>query len=311
MPKALVLGINGQDGSYAAEALLRRGYLVVGAGKQEKSRYLKSSPSFSYRQLDLQDAGALDALLKAERPDVAMHLAAVHGAAGFRYEPVFASMMAVNVVAAQTVLEYARREQPGLKFVYANSAKVMPTPLSGTIDESTPRRASCLYSVGKTAASDIIDLYRESHGIFAANLILFNHESVRRAPEYFLPKLAAGLARSMREPGFRFSVKTLDFRMDWSCAEEFMDIAADIAERAPPGDYVLASGVTRHARESVDAWFRSYNLDYRQHVDESLPPQSAGPEFRVDVSKLYAAIGRRPERSIDEVVSELVNLNAH
>ncbi|MFN3077959.1 MAG: GDP-mannose 4,6-dehydratase, partial [Alphaproteobacteria bacterium] len=91
MTRALVLGVNGQDGSYLAEALLRRGYEVAGCGRQAQSRYLPESTTarFRYHRLDLTDAPALEGLLTALDPDVVFHFAAIHGAAGFAYEPLW------------------------------------------------------------------------------------------------------------------------------------------------------------------------------------------------------------------------------
>jgi GDPmannose 4,6-dehydratase len=241
-----------------------------------------------------------------EQPDVVFHMAAIHGAAGFSYEPVFAAMMAVNVIATQTILDYARTERPALKFVYANSAKIFPSPLQAVIDERTAIRPTCLYSLGKIAALELIRYYRQRHKVAASSLILFNHESPRRPKDYFLPTLATGLAEALRNPQHTFTVKTLDFYMDWSSAEELMDIAVDIAERAPDDDLVLASGNTCHAREMVHAWFARYGLDANKHVIESLPPQAAGGKFQVDLNHLYRRVGRKPERPIQLIVDELL-----
>jgi GDPmannose 4,6-dehydratase len=307
---ALVLGVNGQDGSYAAEALLRRGYSVVGVGKQPTSRYV-AHEAFRYLQLDLQDRDALFSLLVVEQPEVAFHLAAIHGAAGFQYEPMFHTAMAVNVTAVHTLLEYARRERPSLRIVYANSAKIFPAPWVGEIDEQTAIRPTCLYSIGKVAALELIRHYRAQHGIAAANLILFNHESPRRSPDYFLPIVAAGLMRALRDPSHTFEVKTLDFLVDWSSAEELMDIAVDIVERAPNEDFVLASGHTSHARQVVLEWFARSGLDYSRHVRESLPPQSLQAPYRVVLDRLQKRIGRVPVRTVQSIVDALLQPRGH
>src|SRR5262245_11494568 len=133
MPKALVLGVNGQDGSYVAEALLRRGYQVIGAGRQSASALVSPSPAFIYRQIDVGDGRALSELLDQQAPDMVFHCAAVHGAAGFNYEPVVEQMWAVNVLAVQTLLEHARTKRASMRLIYASSAKIFAPPLSGTI----------------------------------------------------------------------------------------------------------------------------------------------------------------------------------
>lgn len=305
MPTALVLGVNGQDGSFLAETLLRRGYTVIGAARDAASRHVAAAPGFVYERLDLQDLAALDRLLANRAPDVVFHAAAVHGSAGFSYEPVWAAMAAVNTVSLHTVLEHARTRHPALRVVYANSAKIFPAPLAGRLDEATPYRATCLYSIGKIASLDLIRHYRERHGIAAGNLILFNHESRRRPATYFLPRIAEAVDRALADPSFRLEVETLDFRADWSSAAELMDIAVDIAEKAAGEDFVLASGTSWTGRAAVDAIFAHHGLDRTRHVVERQPQRDPGPEFTVALDRLADRVGRRPLASLTDIVDLL------
>ena len=306
MQKAVVLGINGQDGSYLAEALLNRGYDVIGIGRQARSQYVQASNHFHYAPLDLEDVDALERLLAEADPDVAFHFAAVHGSSGFVYEPVWRSMMTVNVLTLHALLEHARTRRPAMRVVYASSAKLFPQPLKGVIDEATPRRATCLYGIGKLASLDLISQYRDRQGIAASNLYFFNHESVRRGPEFFVPTVARCLAAAIKDRTATISVESLNFRADWSSAAELMDIAIDVAEKATNEDFVLAFGKTWHAREAVDALFRRYGLNYRDHIRELDPDRELGPEFRVSLARLRAMVGRQPVRDLFAIVDEML-----
>lgn len=306
MPRSLVLGVNGQDGSYVAEALLRRGHEVIGIGRGGASRYVGSSPNFSYANLDLRDNDALAGFVAEARPDFAFHFAAVHGAAGFHYEPVVADMLAVNVTALHVLLEHARREAPGMRIIYAGSSKIFPAPLAGVIDELTPARATCLYSIGKLTSRDLISFYRSQHGIAATNLILFNHESARRPARFFLPTIARGIAETLSNPRHSFRVHTLDFWIDWSAAEDIAELAVEIAERSDEGEFVLASGIVRHARLAVSELFAKYGLDAERHVLTSLEPSDPGPSFSVSLARLERAIGRRPAKSLQDIVADMI-----
>ena len=115
---ALVLGVNGQDGSYLAESLLARGWSVHGAGRQAESRWLDVAKNFTYHELDLNDIGALSALLKTLRPGFIFHMAAVHGASGFSYEDHWLETHAVNTLAAHAVLEHLRCDAPDGAMIY-------------------------------------------------------------------------------------------------------------------------------------------------------------------------------------------------
>jgi len=310
MTRALILGVNGQDGSYLAEALLIRGHEVIGLGRDEASRYVPASQRFHYLQIDLGNADVLAQCVSEVSPDQVFHFAAVHGAAGFEYEPVWRDAVTVGVSALHVLLEHARNRAPNMRVFYASSAKIFPSPLSGIINEMTPVRATCLYSISKIASRELIFHYRQHHGVFGTNLILFNHESVRRPREYLLPTVARAIAASLQDPTHRVTLKTLDFWIDWSAAEELMNIVADIAEVAYVDELVLASGKTSLGRDIVRELFARYNLDYRRHVTELMPRSDPGTEFRVSLQRLEKTINRKPTKTIASVVDEMIAANA-
>lgn len=306
MPCSLVLGVNGQDGSYVAESLLRRGHKVVGVGRDVASRYVSGVPNFRYVNLDLRDSNALTSLVEEVMPDFAFHFAAVHGAAGFQYEPVVGDMFATNVVALHVLLEFARVSKPSTRIVYAGSSKIFPAPLEGVISENSPARSTCLYSIGKMAARDLIFQYRKQHNVMATNLILFNHESPRRPPQFLLPILAQGIIDSLKDSKHAFKVQTLDFWIDWAAADELADIAVDIAEKSHAVEFVLASGVTHHAREVVSTLFRAYGLQSELCIVEALERRDPGPHFQVSLKLLENEIERVPVKSVADIVHDML-----
>lgn len=306
MPRSLVLGVNGQDGSYLAETLLARGHEVVGVGHAAQSAYARPEPAFRYIAADLRDTDTFARLVAEIAPDQAFHVAAIHGASGFAYEALWRDMMAVNVMSLQVLLEHARVAAPNMRIVYAGSSKIFPPPLSGVIDEGSLVRATCLYGIGKIAARDLMTYYRAKHGIRSTNLILFHHESPRRAPEYLLPTLARAIVEAKRDPEHHTMIKTLDFWIDWGAADEFMEIAADIAEKTDGPEFVLASGTTWHGREAARHLFAMHGLDAKKHLAQRLPPGDPGPEFRVSLGRLHQAIGRKPEKDIGRIAGEMI-----
>jgi GDPmannose 4,6-dehydratase len=310
MTRSLILGVNGQDGSYLAEALLRRGHEVIGLGRDEVSRYVPVSEKFRYLQIDLRNADTLARIVSETAPNHAFHFAAVHGAASFEYESVWRDTVAVGLSALHVLLEHARTHAPHMRVFYASSAKIFPLPLSGIIDEMTSVRATCLYSISKIASREIIFHYRRQHGVSGTNLILFNHESVRRPSEYLLPTVARAIAASLLDPSHRVALKTLDFWIDWSAADELMDIVADIAEAADEDELILASGKTWLGRDIVRELFARYDLDFQRHVTELLPPSDPGAGFSVSLERLEKTINRRPVKTIASVVDEMISADA-
>src|SRR5262245_40530288 len=111
MTISLVLGVNGQDGSYLAEILLSRGHQVVGVGRQPNSRYIQPCQNFRYVPTDIGDETALTRVLEQRRPEFIFHFAAIHGSAGFNYEARAGEAHRVNLASVLVCLEYLRRSQ--------------------------------------------------------------------------------------------------------------------------------------------------------------------------------------------------------
>lgn len=305
--KCLVLGVNGQDGSYLCEALLRRGYEVYGLGRADKSRYISNS-LMHYIQMDLHDFEGLRLAISEVKPDKCFHFAAVHGAAasGFEYETLFPSMMDVNVVSLQVLLEYARKFNSKMQLIYAGSCKIFPQPWIGELNEDSFIKPSCLYSLGKFTAQNLIRYYREFHFIDATNLILFNHDSPRRRPPFLLALVADTISRAKLDKNVLLSVANLDFWMDWGSAAEFMEVVAGLPESLQFADLIVATGNASYARDVVYEAFQRHGLDPQRHVYEfAKPAAKAKAMFRVDISRLER-IGSRLEVKVGAVIDEMV-----
>jgi GDPmannose 4,6-dehydratase len=255
---------------------------------------------------DLLQAEQLVQLINETDFDFAFHFAAVHGADGFRYEAVWRDMMAVNVSTLHALLEHARLKRPHMRVIYAGSCKIFPQPLAGTIDEMTPARASCLYSIGKIAGRDLIAHYRLRHGVMGTNLVLFNHDSPRRPERYLLPTLARAICDCRTNPDHRITVKSLNFMADWSDAAELMDLAADVAERSDVQELVLASGMTSYGRAAVERMFARHGLEMRHHVVESERPSDPAPPFQVNLTRLEREVGKRPLKTVDDIIDAMI-----
>jgi len=305
--RVLVLGVNGQDGGYLAQSLVDRGHVTLGIGRNSASRWMPEGALFEYRKVDLTTRGALDDCLVDFAPDAVFHFAAIHGAAadGFTYEAHWHDMILVNVLSLHTILEYARTANQSMRIFYAGSSKVFPAPLSGPIDEGTPMRATCLYSVGKLTSRDLMEHYRTQHGIVTTNLILFNHDSPRRAPQYFLPTIARALREARSGSNRRTTIATLDFHIDWTAADEMMDLLADLVERPNVAELVVASGNTYNARAFVRSLFQLYGLKMEDHLIEKSPPSNPGPAFQVDIGRLASLCGRRPGKTAFDIVEDI------
>ena len=295
---ALVLGVNGQDGSYLAERLAHNGWHVVGTSRQAAARPELAGLLAAYHALDLTDTAALQQLLPAVQPDAIFHTAAVHGAAGFRYEDVWHSAHAVNTLSLHAVLDHARGARPGVQVVYFSSAKVFGELQGRVIDEATPRVSTCIYSITKNAAADLVQYYRARHGVAASVVWLFNHESARRPGPFFVPQVLDALAKSLADRRHKATLGSLDFWCDWGHAQEYMALLADGCDALRGQDVVLATGHTVWARDVVTELFAGAGLAVGDHITTAtVQPRQLATAWRADVAKFERLTGARPTLS--------------
>lgn len=310
MHSVAILGANGQDGSYLCEIEAAAGRRVLAVGRQPAYAWAPPEGEFCYHQLDVSDQQDLREFLEEHEPDLIFHVAAVHGAAGFAYEPVVGQLFAVAALSAHTCLEYLRERGSG-QFFYASSSKVFGASLSGNIDESTPRRADCLYSAAKIAAGNLIDCYRRDHQISAVVAHLFNHESRRRSPDFFVPTIARALAGALAGAQTKEGIKTLDFYADWGSAREYMELVSKAMQIGFNEDLVIATGDTVYAADAVNALFAAHGHNYRDYLEVAVEAAQRGPvPFIVDVGKLAASVGGKPVTGFRRLVEEIAGVPA-
>lgn len=304
MRRSLVIGVNGQDGSYLAGHLLAEGGEVIGLGRQEASRYVGPHARFTYRQLDLTVGGTLAEVLIETAPDRIYHVAALHGASGFVYEDKWQDALAVNLGSVHLCLEHMRLRAPEARLLYASSLKAFGSPPPTVIAETTPRRSTCLYSITKNAATDLIEYYRVHHRLRASVLFLFNHESPRRPVHFVLPRMVALLAAALdgRKPAG--SLRSLDFVCDWGSSAEYMQLGCRVLEDERNRDYVMATGRTWSGEELLAELFRRAGLDWRDYVaiERPLGSEPVSP-YRADIGRLVETLGAGPQLSAVDVAA--------
>ncbi len=297
MRRAIVLGVNGQDGSYLAEHLLADGWEVHGVGRQKTAKYLQLEHSFQYHEIDMSRPNSLSPLFEEVSPDRIYYLAAVHGAAGFSYEDKWQDVVQVNLAGVHQCLEYMRNIRNECRLLYASSLKVFGDTPPRRITENCPRVSSCLYSISKNAAHDLINYYRDKHDLRATVLFLLNHDSPRRPSNFFLPKVVGILAAAIKCDSKPLrKVYTLDFACDWGSSEEFMRIAHLALEHAENSDYVLGSGRTWTGLELVEALFQSAGLNWQKYISPEVKPGVGRVQYyEIDLSRLRQQVGVVPE----------------
>ncbi|HUY62126.1 MAG TPA: GDP-mannose 4,6-dehydratase [Candidatus Dormibacteraeota bacterium] len=314
---ALITGVTGQDGSYLAELLLEKGYAVHGIVRRTSSLnrsridHLRRSPGaagkgahFALHYGDLTDSGNLNRLMRTIRPDEVYNLAAQsHVHISFE-QPEYTGD--VDALGTTRLVEAIRTAELSTRFYQASSSEmfgISPPPQS----ESTPFHPRSPYAVAKVYSYWMTTNYREAHGLFACNGILFNHESPRRGENFVTRKVTRGVASAVAQ-GTKLRLGNLDARRDWDHARDYVQSMWLMLQHDTPDDYVIGTGISRSVRDLLDVAFGMARLDWREFVeiDPSFTRPAEVPDLVADPSKARRQLGWQPTISFDDMIREML-----
>ena len=310
MPRALIAGITGQDGSYLAELLLDKGYDVFGlvrrSSTEGQERIAHLVDDLHFLTGDLLDEGSLVDALRASEPDEVYNLAAQSQVHTSFQQPVFTAQ--VNGLGATRLLDAIRTTAPDARFFQASTGEIFGTASAPPQTESTPMHPRSPYAVAKVYAHWITVNYRESRGMFAASGILFNHESPRRGIEFVTRKISRTVAQIVHGQTNELRLGNIEARRDWSFAGDVVDGMWRILQADEPDDFILATGVTHSVRDFCERAFAHVDLDYRDYVvhDESQLRPSEVDVLVGDASKAKRVLGWEPKVDFAELVALMV-----
>ena len=253
--RALITGVNGQDGAYLAKALLDKGYSVTGAmrrtstGNVQRLTYLGIANSIEFCEVDLLDFTNVVRIVERSKPDEIYNFAAQSFVALSFEEPIYTG--AVDALGTTRVLEAIRQSNKSIRFYQASTSEMFGKAQASPQSETTPFYPRSPYAVSKLYAHWITVNYRESYDQFAVSGILFNHESPLRSREFVTRKITLGLARIKHGELDLLEIGNLDSRRDWGFAGDYVEGIWRMLQQDQPEDYVLATGETHSVREFV------------------------------------------------------------
>ena len=265
MPTALISGITGQDGSYLAEILLEKGYEVHGLVRRSSQfnrnrieHLRKQGKPLSLHYADLHDQTTLRRILTKIQPDEFYHLAG-QSHVGLSFE-IPESTVSETAIATLGLLEICRDLPSPPRFFHAASSEIFGTPTEFPQTEQTPFRPVNPYGCAKAFAANLCRVYREAHGMYVINGILYNHESPRRGESFVTRKIASTVARIANGSGETLELGNLDSQRDWGWAPQFVDAIWRTLQQAKPDDYLLATGTSTTVRDFATAAFREAGI---------------------------------------------------
>ena len=313
MPKALITGITGQDGSYLAEFLLAKGYEVHGLVRRSSAFgtariehiYLDDHLPSQGLQLhygDLNDASSLQRVLASVVPDEIYNLGAQsHVRISFDIPEYTVEVVGVGTL---RLLEGIRNLGMSPRFYQASSSEMFGKVAEVPQNEKTPFHPRSPYAVAKVFAHQITVNYRESYGLHASCGILFNHESPRRGENFVTRKITRSLTRIKLGLQPMLYLGNLDARRDWGHAADYVEAMWLMLQQDAPDDYVIATGETHSVREFLDEVGNVLDMDWTPYV--GVDPRYYRPAevdiLQGDAAKARRALGWSPRTTFRDLV---------
>jgi len=317
MKRAFLTGITGQDGSYLAELLLKKGYEVHGLVRRSSSfntgridhifrdRHEKDARLFIHLG-DLDDSSRLSRLLGEIRPNEIYHLGAMsHVATSFHIPEHTANVTGLGTV---RLLDAIRETRIKTRFYQASSSELFGNAPEFPQNEETPFHPRSPYAYSKLLAYWAAVNCREAYGIFACNGILFNHESPRRGETFVTRKITRAIGRILAGEQKKIYLGNLDAKRDWGYAKDYVEAMWLMLQAKRPRDYVIATGEAHSVRDFLDEAFRLVGLDPKKHIrfsEEYLRPTEVD-HLVGDPSKARRELGWKPKTSFLKLVRLMV-----
>lgn len=311
--KAVITGISGQDGHYAARALLKRGYEVVGlTSRADRIASVEAEFADSRPQVECFDYGAVGAIeevIERHCPTLILNYAAKSTGTGM-FDEAFA-MARLNGAFVLDILEAIRRIDPGIRFCQASSAEMYGAVDACPQNETTRFVPKSPYGAAKLYAHNLIGVYRQAFGLRCSSAILYNHESVRRTTAFVTRKISRaaaevslGLSRELRLSG-------VDALRDWGYAPEYAEAMILMALAENPADYVVATGRLTSVAQVCEYCFAHVGLDYRDFllIDQDLKRPVETTNVCGDPSAIARDLGWKAQVSVMDILQEMVEFD--
>ena len=311
MPRALITGVTGQDGSYLAELLLDKGYEVAGMVRRSSTvsfeRIAHLMDRVEFVSGDLLDQLSMVETLRSFEPDEVYNLAAQSFVQTSFSQPVLTGE--TTALGVTRLLDAVRLVDPSIRYYQASSSEMFGKAAEVPQTETTPFHPRSPYGVAKVYGHWITVNYRESYGLHASSGMLFNHESPRRGLEFVTRKISHGAARIALGQESELRLGNLDAKRDWGFAGDYVEAMWRMLQQDEPGDFVVCTGETHSVREFCQVAFGHLSLDWEAHVvvDEKFIRPAEVDLLVGDASRAAKVLGWLPTVDFEGLVTMMVD----
>ena len=316
---ALIFGVTGQDGSYLAEFLIKKGYYVHGVKRRSSSfntgrlDRIYQDPHERKRNFflhfgDVTDAISVSSLIKKIKPSEIYNLAAQSHVRISFDQPIYTSN--VTALGVLNLLEAVRLTDPKMKIYQASSSEMFGNNVDndGYQRETTPMNPVSPYGCAKVYGYNICRNYRNSYNMFISNGILFNHESPRRGSNFVTSKVAKEAVKIKLGLSNELKLGNLEASRDWGHAKDYVEAMWLMLQQNTPDDFVCSTGISHTVKDLVIYVFNKLNLDWTKYVKTDakyLRPEEL-KNLKGDSSKLKNKLKWKPRYSFEEMMDEMI-----
>ena len=310
--RALITGITGQDGAYLADFLLKKNYEVFGTFRRLSTpnfwrlSYLDIQDKVKLIPADLIDIPSLIESIKVSKPDEVYHLAAQSYVGSSFDQPLTSGEFSGLAVAR--MLESIKLTDPSIKFYQASSSEIYGKVTTSSQNEQTRFIPQSPYAAAKLYGYWMTKIYRDGYGMFAANGILFNHESPLRGLEFVTRKITNSAARIKLGLQKKLNLGHLQSYRDWGYAPEYVEGMWKILQQKEPDDFVLATNESHSVQEFVETAFSLLDLDWKKYVktDKKFYRVLEVNLLKGDASKAHKKLSWKPKTKFKKLVKIMV-----
>ena len=314
--KAFITGINGQDGSYLSEYLLEKDYKVYGIvrrnsiAEHQESRIdhlIGNGVETEYG--DLLDVSSLERMIRTIQPDEIYNIAAQSHVRISMDIPQFT--VQTNALGLLNILEAFKNNCPTARFYQASSSEMFGRTVDedGYQRETTKMSPTSPYGCTKVFGFNMVQHYRNAYNLFAANGILFNHESPRRGSNFVTNKVVKAAVKIKKGLQEKLALGNMDACRDWGHSKDYVRAMHMIINHTEPDDFVCATGVSNSVRDMCDYVFSRLDLNYKDFVIQDkrfLRPEEL-KYLRGDSTKLRTTFGWKPEYTFETLMDEMID----
>ena len=306
---AIIVGINGQDGSYLAEYLLSKEYSIYGlVNKKKQSFFLKQyKKKIKILKVSINNFKQISKIIKKILPDEIYHL----GSQSFINQDFDSDFFKLNpsINGTNFLLSSINKFSPKTRFFFSASSEIFGNPKISPQDENTQFNPRSAYGISKLAGYHLTKNYRETYGLFACSGILYNHESPRRDNYFVTKKIAKSAAMIASGLEKKIYLGNINAKRDWGYSKDYVEYMWKMLQLKKPQDFLLGTGKLHKVKDLLKISFERVGLNYKKYlvINKKLFRKENKIDLVANNMKAKKILKFKASKSFKEIVHEMVD----